>query len=663
MSPTRPIRSLLVANRGEIARRIFATATETGLATVAVFTEPDAGAPFVAEADQAVHLQTGYLDGAAVIEAARRTGADAVHPGYGFLAENASFAEAVIEAGLTWIGPSPAVIEAMGDKIAAKKAAEAAGVPTLPSSTEVSHAAAVGFPLLVKAAAGGGGKGMRLVESPDELDDAVSAARREAAGAFGDDRVFLERYVRRSRHIEIQILGDSHGNLIHLGERECSIQRRHQKIVEEAPSSRLDPGLREAIGSAAVALARSIGYQSAGTVEFLLDDDSGRFFFLEVNTRLQVEHPVTEAVTGLDLVAQQLRIAAGSPLDLGQGDVSTTGHAVEVRLYAEDAANGFLPATGTVEAWRPPDEPAVRWDSGIEAGFIVGVDYDPMLAKVIAHGPNRAESTARLRLALQRLHLGGLITNRDHLVSLLSSPEFGAGDTTTDFIDRVELPAAIDPTEIHAAAVAAALWLQHHNRRADDLWGFAPSNWRNAGLPPERIEFVDPSVDGDDAGPGTITVAYRADRQGVFTLESGETVRVVSCDADHVELLVDGVRRRHLITAGSDRLHVQTSTTTVSLDLVPRFTIPGSEAPTGGLTAPMPGSVVEVRCTVGDSVVAGQVLVVLEAMKMEHHVGAPFAGTVTAVTVTEGQQVGRGAALVTVVDSGGSDESSETSRE
>ncbi|MDH4277204.1 MAG: carbamoyl-phosphate synthase L chain ATP-binding protein [Acidimicrobiia bacterium] len=651
-----PLRTLLVANRGEIARRIFATARSMGLRCVAVYSDADTCAPFVSDADVAVHLPSGYLDGDAVVAAALRSGADAVHPGYGFLAENGAFARKVRDAGLTWIGPAADVIETMGDKIAAKRAAEAAGVPILPSTEDPADADSVGYPLLVKAAAGGGGKGMRLVERPENLDEAVAGARREAAGAFGDDRVFLERYVRRSRHIEIQILGDAHGTVIHLGERECSIQRRHQKIVEEAPSVRLDEALRRAMGSAAVALADSIGYKSAGTVEFLLDDVSGEYFFLEVNTRLQVEHPVTEEITGLDLVREQLLVAAGHRLTVGQADIVPAGHAIEVRLYAEDAANGFLPATGTVEAWLTPTEPAVRWDSGIEAGSVVGVSYDPMLAKVIAHGPTRPEAAGRLRLALERLHLGGLITNRDYLVAVLASPEFAAGDTTTDFIDRVRPAARLSPDAAQEAAVAAALWLQGRNRAHDGLWGFAPSNWRNAGLPAEQVSFADPTLDGDrQRDAEVLTITYTADRHGRFSLGSGEFVDVVEWADDRIELVVDGVRRSHRITATSDRMHVQTTATTVTLNILPRFTVPGSEAPTGGLTAPMPGSVVDVRCAVGDRVAVGQVLVVLEAMKMEHHVTAPFDGTVIEVPITVGRQVDRGTALVTIAEDGTDD--------
>jgi propionyl-CoA carboxylase alpha chain len=419
--------TLLIANRGEIARRIIRSAHDMGIRCVAVYVDADAQAPFVADADEAVRLPGGYLDGKSILEAARATAAGAIHPGYGFLAENAGFAADVTAAGLVWVGPSPEAIERMGDKLAAKALAIEVGVPTLPSSEDLKDAKKIGYPLLVKAAAGGGGKGMRVVEKAKDLKEAIAAAQREAASGFGDDRVFLERYVSRSRHIEIQILGDLHGEIVHLGERECSIQRRHQKILEESPSPRADAPLREAMGEAALRLARALGYHSAGTVEFLVDDHSGEFFFLEVNTRLQVEHPVTEAVTGIDLVREQLRIAGGEPLGYAQGDVSWTGSAIEARLYAEDPANGFLPATGTLVAFEPAGSPEVRWDTGVAAGSAIGVDFDPLLAKVIAHAPTRAEAAGRLALALERAHLGGVVTNRDFLVATLRTPEFLAG--------------------------------------------------------------------------------------------------------------------------------------------------------------------------------------------------------------------------------------------
>ena len=647
----RPFSSVLVANRGEIARRVFRTARSMGLRCVAVYVDADADAPYVHDADEAVRLTTGHLDGEAVIAAALRSGAAAIHPGYGFLSESARFAEDVLAAGLVWVGPPPRVIAAMGDKLVAKAAAVAAGVPTLPSSERPDDGGAVGYPLLVKAAAGGGGKGMRIVEAEDDLHEAVAAAQREAAGAFGDDRVFLERYVPRSRHVEIQVLGDAHGGLVHLGERECSIQRRHQKIIEESPSPALDDGTRSAMGEAALGLARAIGYESAGTVEFLVDDDTGEFFFLEVNTRLQVEHPVTEAVTGIDLVREQLRVAAGEALGYDQGAVRSSGHAVEARLYAEDPGAGFLPATGTLSAFDPAAEPAVRWDAGVAPGSVVGVDFDPMLAKVVAHAPTRTEAAGRLALALERLHLGGVTTNRDFLAATLRDPAFLAGDTTTDFIERVAPSPALtlDDDDLRRAATLAALWLQGENRAAASVLGDVPSGWRNARLPAQQVALAH----GDDV----LDVRYRAQRDGSFELDGAARAVVHHWWGTGIDAEVDGRRTHTRITRAGHHLHVQVTRGTVSFEVVPRFDIPGAAAPTGALVAPMPGAVVEVRCAPGDEVRARQVLVVLEAMKMEHHVQAPGPGLVSEVRVAAGQQVENGALLLVLepTDRGGDD--------
>ena len=642
-----------MANRGEIARRIFRTARAMGMRGVAVFTEADAGAPFVAEADMAVRLPTGYLDAAAVVGAAVSAGADAVHPGYGFLAENAGFARAVAAAGLVWVGPDPDAIERMGDKLAAKVAAEAAGVPTLPSSQDPAAGAQVGFPLMVKAAAGGGGKGMRLVFSPEELPAAVAAARREALGGFGDDTVFLERYLPRCRHIEIQILGDAHGNVVHLGERECSIQRRHQKIIEESPSTAVDDALRSAMGAAAVGLARSIGYSSAGTVEMLLDDDTGEFFFLEVNTRLQVEHPVTEEVTGIDLVREQLRVAAGEPLGYGQSDIAFAGHAIEARLYAEDPAAGFLPAVGTLAAFSPAAEPAVRWDSGVEAGTTVGLNFDPMLAKVIAHAPTRAEAAGRLALALERLHIGGVTTNRHFLAAALRSAAFAAGDTTTDFIERAAPSRAPTPTPSQRlqAAVAAAMWLQAAERGEARTLGWMPSGWRHGRLPPERVAL---SVGAAGApGSATVTVAYRPRRDGSFNVEavcgdggaSGLAV-VGAWSLDRLEVEWNGRRAGWAVTRHGDDVHLTGSQETLTVTVLPRFPAPEQAGAAGGFAAPMPGVIVEVLVEPGEQVAAGRTLVVMEGMKMEHHVSAPCDGTVIEVLVAPGDQVDNGSHLL-----------------
>jgi propionyl-CoA carboxylase alpha chain len=642
------ITTLLVANRGEIARRIFRTARAMGMRCIAIYVDADAGAPFVTEADEAVRLGTTYLDGAAVIAAARAAGADAIHPGYGFLSENAGFAADVAAAGLVWVGPPAPVIESMGDKLAAKKAAVDAGVPTLPSSDQPTAAAAeeVGYPLLVKAAAGGGGKGMRIVTDATQLEESVAAAQREAANAFGDDRVFLEHYVARSRHVEIQILGDAHGALVHLGERECSIQRRHQKIIEESPSPVVDDAMRAAMGDAALQLARALGYQSAGTVEFLVDDATRDYFFLEVNTRLQVEHPVTEEVTGIDLVREQLRVAAGEPLGYTQADIAFTGHAIEARLYAEDPAAGFLPATGTVAAFTPATHPAVRWDSGVETGSVVGVNFDPMLAKVVAHAPTRAEAAGRLALALERLHLGGVVTNRDFLASTLRHPTFLEGDTTTDFIDRVAPTRRLELTddEFDRVATVAALWLQGNNRAHAQVLRTIPSGWRNARLPAQRVTLAH--------GERVAEVRYTARRDGrTFSLDDGRTARVHRWSPTGIDVEVDGHRSVATVShTGDDQLYIQVPRGTVELDVVPRFVAPGVAALHGGFTAPMPGVVLDVRVESGQRVTAGQTLIVLEAMKMEHHMNAPHDGVVAEVRVAKGQQVENGALLLVFDD-------------
>ena len=641
--------TLLVANRGEIARRVIRSAHGMGIRCVAVYVDADADAPFVTDADEALRLPGSYLDGKAILEAARASGAGAVHPGYGFLSENAGFAADVIAAGLAWVGPSPEAIERMGDKLAAKALADEAQVPTLPGSEDPAGAASVGFPLLVKAAAGGGGKGMRVVQSADGLDEALAAARREAQSGFGDDRVFLERYVARARHIEIQILGDAHGQVVHLGERECSIQRRHQKILEESPSPRVDAALREAMGEAALRLARALGYRSAGTVEFLLDDESGEFFFLEVNTRLQVEHPVTEAVTGIDLVREQLRIAAGEPLGYEQSDIAFSGFSIEARLYAEDPANDFLPATGTLVAYEPAASPKVRWDSGVAQGSLIGTDFDPMLAKVIAHGPTRSEAAGRLALALERTHLGGVVTNRDFLVATLRTPEFLAGDTTTDFIDRVEPARSLEPSdeERERAARTAALWLQGVNRAAAPVLAAAPSGWRNARLPDQRVVLTH--------GDSEVVVRYHTLRDRSLRFDDGSSARIHAWSGDAIDVEIAGRRSRTRITCADDRLVVHGPRGDLEFTLQPRFEIPGAEDVSGGFVASMPGKVIELRVRVGDRVKAGETLIVLEAMKMEHPMRATEDGVVREVRVSEGEQVEAGTVLLVVASADAED--------
>ena len=656
-----PIKSILVANRGEIARRVFRTANQMGIRTAAVYVAADAGAPFVREADVAV-LVDSYMDPEGLVAAAKNVGAEAIHPGYGFLSENAAFAQAVTDAGICWVGPSPDVIASMGDKLEAKKQAVAADVPTLPSSEDPAAGDTVGYPLLVKASAGGGGKGMRVVESPEALAEAVASAKREALNGFGDDTVFLERYVAKSRHVEIQIMGDSHGNVVAHGERECSIQRRHQKIIEEAPSPGISAEIREQMEAAAIRLGTDMGYTSAGTVEFLVDDTTGEFFFLEVNTRLQVEHPVTEEARGIDLVREQLQIAMGAPATRGQ---TAQQHAIEVRLYAEDPSSGFLPAIGSIDAFAIDDDTA-RWDVGIEQGSAVTIDFDPMLGKVIASGPSRTEAAARLATALERLHLGGVVTNRDFLVDVLRSPEFLAGDTTTDFIERVQPSPSLDLDDsgVDSAMIVGALWLRGRNRSADPHWGNLPAGFRTGRMPPTSVTLTAsaPFFDGGEFG-ATRTVAYHPRRDGsvdigvtaghlvnenVLTIERDQYATTIDWAPDGIEVLIGRVRQHHRVTASGDRLWVQMPTGTVELVVTPKFVVPGNDGPSGGFIASMPGVVLEVRAEPGAIVTKGDTLIVLEAMKMEHHMTAPSNGVVAEVLVVAGDQVAKDAVLLTM---------------
>ncbi len=650
------ITKLLVANRGEIAARIMRTAHAMGVATVAVHSDPDADAPFVRLADEAVRLPGAapadtYLRADLLVEAARATGADAVHPGYGFLSESAAFARACAEAGLTFVGPPPAAIAAMGSKLEAKALMEKAGVPVLPGATLTADtdpagaAAQIGFPVLVKAAFGGGGRGMRVVHDPAELAGAVEGARREAASAFGDGTVFLERFVVDPRHVEVQIVGDAHGEVVHLFERECSIQRRYQKIVEESPSPAVDDALRAELGAAAVAAGKAIGYTGAGTVEFVLGtsgDASGRFFFLEVNTRLQVEHPVTELVTGLDLVALQLRVAEGEPLPPEVTGARIDGHAIEVRLYAEDVPAGFRPATGTLHRFRVPELPGVRVDAGVADGSVVGSHYDPMLAKVVAHGRTRAAAARTLARALARAQIHGVTTNRDLLVGVLREPDFLAGRTDTGYLARHD-PAALGAAAGAAVhAVAAALAAQAGNRAAAPVLAGIPSGWRNVGGIPQRVGYA--------LGERTVEVAYAFRRSGLEVTVDGDplAVRLLRAAPDGVDLEVDGVRRSYVVHRVAGWSFVDGPDGSAALAEVPRFADPNAVAHAGSLLAPMPGGVVRVQVAEGDRVAAGQSLVVLEAMKMEHAVVAPVDGVVSEIVVAAGDQVDAGQVLAVV---------------
>ena len=570
---------LLIANRGEIACRIIKSAHEMGISCVAVYTNADSESPFVRQADEAIKLSDTYLNGKEIIEAAIQTGAQAIHPGYGFLSENAKFSRDVLKAGLIWVGPSSKVITSMGDKLKAKDIAEKAGVPTLPMTTDPKKANTIGYPILIKAAAGGGGKGMRIVESKKDLKESLLGAQREAMTGFGDDRVFIERYVASSRHIEIQILGDTHGNVVHLGERECSIQRRHQKIIEESPSPRVNPEMREAMGDAAIKLAKKLKYESAGTVEFLVDDKSGEFWFLEVNTRLQVEHPVTEEVTGKDLVYEQLRIARGEELGYDQEDISWEGSSIEARLYAEDPANEFLPATGTLIAYETDKSIDARWDTGIEQGSVIGTDFDPMLAKVIAKGKNRTDAANKLALALQSLHIGGVTTNRDFLVASLRSKQFHKGQTTSDFIEKAKPQRSVilKDQQLEQAVAAAALWIQGENRNNASLLKEAPSGWRNSRLPRQKISF--------EYSDKEINVTYKANRDGSFDINENTKANILKWTTTGIDLEVNNTRFFSKVTRKNDDLVVHGPWGDALLKILPRFTLPGSELQAGGLVA------------------------------------------------------------------------------
>ncbi|WP_037973631.1 acetyl/propionyl/methylcrotonyl-CoA carboxylase subunit alpha [Streptomyces sp. NRRL WC-3742] len=634
------IGNLLVANRGEIARRVFHTCRNLGIATTAVHSDPDADAAHVREADAAVRLPGAapadtYLRGDLIVAAALAAGADAVHPGYGFLAENAEFAQAVLDAGLTWVGPPPAVIAAMGSKTAAKRLMAEAGVPVLTALTEPTEA---DLPLLVKAAAGGGGRGMRVVRRLSDLPEELEAARAEAASAFGDSEVFCERYLPAGRHVEVQLLADAHGTVWAVGDRDCSLQRRHQKVIEEAPAPGLPPAVRAALRQAAVDAAKAIGYRGAGTAEFLLGED-GRFWFLEMNTRLQVEHPVTEAVTGLDLVALQLAVAEGEPLS---GPLPpTTGHAIEARLYAEDPAHGWRPATGTLHRLELPqlhDEfcgSGLRLDSGVRSGDEITVHYDPLLAKVIARAPTRARAARLLADALARARVHGPANNREMLVRALRHPAFLEGRLHTGFLaEHAEELTRPDTAGIERAALAAAL-ADAASRRTP-----LPSGWRN--LPSQSQVKRYRTADGRE-----LEVRYRLTRDGLRS-ETHPGVELVRATPGFVVLEEGGLRRGHHLARYGDQVYVDTAAGPVALVALPRFPEPMVRTDPGALHAPMPGTVVRTAAAVGDTVTAGQPLLVLEAMKMEHRITAPADGVLVELRAEPGRQVELGALLAVV---------------
>ncbi|MGN5634759.1 acetyl/propionyl/methylcrotonyl-CoA carboxylase subunit alpha [Streptomyces sp. AC154] len=642
------ISTLLVANRGEIACRIFRTCRALGIATVAVYSDADAGALHVREADTAVRLPGSapsdtYLRGDLVVAAALAAGADAVHPGYGFLSENAGFAAAVLDAGLVWVGPPVRAIELMASKTRAKELMAAAGVPLL-TPVDPAAARAEDLPLLLKAASGGGGRGMRIVRELADLEGELTAAAGEALAAFGDGEVFAEPYVERGRHVEVQIMADAHDGVWALGTRDCSLQRRHQKVIEEAPAPGLDEALRERLHAAAVAAARAVGYRGAGTVEFLVTGD-GRPYFLEMNTRLQVEHPVTEAVFGLDLVALQLRTAHGEPLPSAEPP-QPAGHAVEARLYAEDPARDWQPQTGALLSFEVPDEPGVRLDTGYTNGDTIGVHYDPMIAKVIAHAPTRTEAVRLLARTLERARVHGPVTNRELLVRSLRHPDFAAARLDTGFYERhlAALTPALDETSVRQAATAAAVVEAARNATLNVRGFMRFGAWRNLPSQPQ-IRRYRSEPDGRE-----YEITYRPTRDGLAVGTEG--VRVVDGGRVRATLDIDGVTRHFGVHVEGDRVYVDTASGGFTFTALSRFTDPAARTEPGSLLAPMPGTVVRLAegLAAGAAVEAGQPLIWLEAMKMEHRVLAPATGTLTALHAAPGLQVEVGALLAVVQD-------------
>jgi acetyl/propionyl-CoA carboxylase alpha subunit len=644
------IRRILVANRAEVACRVFRTARQLGIETVAVASDADLHASWTLAADLVVPLggstpRESYLDVDKVLAAAKQSGADAIHPGYGFLAEDANFAAAVTAAELLWIGPTPEAMRSMGGKVEAKRIAAAAGVPLVPgaeltsseSSDWIAAADDVGYPLLVKASAGGGGKGMRLVTDASMLVESVETAMREAASAFGDATVFLERFVTPAHHVEVQVFGDTHGNVIHLLDRECSVQRRHQKVIEECPAPGLTDKVRHDIRAAAVSLAASIGYVGAGTVEFVVSGsgDAQEFFFLEMNTRLQVEHPVTELVTGTDLVAWQFAVATGQTLPLTQEQVEQRGSAVEVRLYAEDPAHDWMPGHGRLFEFRAPEFPKLRVDTGVASGDEITTFYDPMLAKVVAHAPTRTQAVATLAAGLRRFTLHGPVTNREALVAVREHDAFRSGDTPTSFFeDHPEVLARVTDGDAHLAHLIAAT---HHvllDEQHDSRVPFAPAGWRNIPTPGSVTTLA---VNGTESN---VNLRLLADGSRTWSVDGvAVDALVVAESPEHMFVTVDGVRRSITIAAHGASLFCDDGLHSTHVEVIPRFTASDLDSAAGGPTTPVPGTITAVLVSVGDRVEAGDALVVLEAMKMEHRIKSDVSGTVSALYVNVGENV------------------------
>tara|TARA_B100000925_G_scaffold103230_1_gene75965 strand:- start:9178 stop:11115 length:1938 start_codon:yes stop_codon:yes gene_type:complete len=642
------INRLLIANRGEIAVRIIKTAKAMGLHCVTMHSEADKNALFVKLSDESFFLPNGYLDIQTIINKSKELQVDAIHPGYGFLSENSDFCKKVKDSKIIWIGPDPETIDLMGDKINSKELCIKEGIPTLLKSTEPKDAKKIGFPILVKASAGGGGKGMRIVETQSQLKDAIAAAKREASSSFGDDRVFLEKFISKSRHIEVQILADNFGNVIHLGERECSIQRRHQKIIEESPSSRLTEKIRSEITSTAANLAKKINYKSAGTVEFLFDEETNEFWFLEVNTRLQVEHPITEAVTGIDLVKEQIKIAEGKKLSLKQDDIRHSGHAIEARIYAENPNNNFLPEIGKLEKMQYPLNEGIRWDNGVESGDVVTPNYDPMLAKVIAHAETREQASKLLAKELKSTHIAGLITNKEFLVNCLENKSFLGGKTTSDFIEREskKIFLDIDKGLVDKSMKAAVLWLQQINKLDNERLNFLPRNWTNGIMPKENISFTYQEEE--------YIFSYENISEDIvihrkyFERISESKAKLLDHNQAGIRVELDEIILSAQITKQNDLITVNLGKGDVCFKINPRFADPNEVSIEGGLVAPMPGKILKIMNKKGAKVKAGDTLIILEAMKMEHTIKASDQGIISDLFVKVGDQVENGSLLMKI---------------
>ena len=642
------INRLLIANRGEIAVRIIKTAKAMGLHCVTMHSEADKNALFVKLSDESFFLPNGYLDIQTIINKSKELQVDAIHPGYGFLSENSDFCKKVKDSKIIWIGPDPETIDLMGDKINSKELCIKESIPTLLKSTEPKDAKKIGFPILVKASAGGGGKGMRIVETQSQLKDAIAAAKREASSSFGDDRVFLEKFISKSRHIEVQILADNFGNVIHLGERECSIQRRHQKIIEESPSSRLTEKIRSEITSTAANLAKKINYKSAGTVEFLFDEETNEFWFLEVNTRLQVEHPITEAVTGIDLVKEQIKIAEGKKLSLKQDDIRHSGHAIEARIYAENPNNNFLPEIGKLEKMQYPLNEGIRWDNGVESGDVVTPNYDPMLAKVIAHAETREQASKLLAKELKSTHIAGLITNKEFLVNCLENKSFLGGKTTSDFIEREskKIFLDIDKGLVDKSMKAAVLWLQQINKLDNERLNFLPRNWTNGIMPKENISFTYQEEE--------YIFSYENISEDIvihrkyFERISESKAKLLDHNQAGIRVELDEIILSAQITKQNDLITVNLGKGDVCFKINPRFADPNEVSIEGGLVAPMPGKILKIMNKKGAKVKAGDTLIILEAMKMEHTIKASDQGIISDLFVKVGDQVENGSLLMKI---------------